>query len=132
MIPGGLPMPLPAPSLACPRHAQGGHGLRPFTRGIVRMCVQPCSGDLAPEQPCTLVELCMPAPMGPWVVGGIVDRPERAYGKLPAPMGSERGAVGRAIFSTLRSLKAPSGSCRAGRPFQTSTPRLLHRPGSSP
>ena len=69
------------------------------------MCVQPCSGDLAPEQPCTLVELCMPAPMGPWVVGGIVDRPERAYGKLPTPMGSERGAVDRA--KTVSFSKTP-------------------------
>jgi hypothetical protein len=47
----------------------------------------------------------------------------------PRPWAVDRRAASRAIFSTLHSLKAPSGSCRAGRPFQASTPRLLHRPG---
>ncbi len=82
-----------------------------FPAGSRGVRVQRCAVEVRARATCTLVEPCVHASMGPWGRGG---------------------EMHRAIFSTLRSLKAPSGSCLAGRPFQTSTPRLLHRPGSSP
>ena len=71
MIPGGLPMPLPAPSLACPRarpaSGQWVGALPPRARGVRVQC---CPVEVRARATCTLVELCLHASMGLWGVGG--------------------------------------------------------------
>jgi hypothetical protein len=71
MIPGGLPIPLPAPSLACPNARPAtGQELRPDFRRRAACVCSVARYRVRARATCTLVELCLHASMGLWGVGG--------------------------------------------------------------
>ena len=67
MIPGGLPIPLPAPSLACPNARPAtGQELRPDFRRRAACVCSVARYRVRARATCTLVELCVHASMGLW------------------------------------------------------------------
>jgi hypothetical protein len=72
MIPGGLHIPLPAPSLACLSARPGaGTGVAScIPAGCRGVRVHRCAVEVSARATCTLVQLCVHASMGLWGRGG--------------------------------------------------------------
>jgi hypothetical protein len=84
MIPGGLQIPLPASSIACPNvRPATGQESRPDFRGRAACVCNVALYLVRARATCTLVELCVQASMGPWGRGGEMWTVQEGYVTAP-------------------------------------------------